>query len=152
MSNENDLWLFDQNDFKDAVTLLLLKDKRETSEDDLELKKLISMQFINESEMKLWTTDLFDKVCLSWGRSFSASDRFFRSQRSCQSVYQNNQFIFQSQLKISKKKWNITGVIYLENMFTILFTTMQQYLLEKVEKMPVIISIMYSRGKKYRHS
>lgn len=53
---------FNQNDFKDAVTLLLLNDKSETNVGDLELKKLISMQFDNDSEMKFWVTDLFDQV------------------------------------------------------------------------------------------
>ena len=62
MHIDDNLWVFDQNDFKDAVTLLLLNDKRESDENDLELKKLISMQFDNDSEMKIWIPDLFDKV------------------------------------------------------------------------------------------
>ena len=70
-SADNNLWFFDQNDFKDAVTLLVFNDKRETNEDDLELKKLISLQFDNDSELKLWTTDLFDEVCLFNILSFS---------------------------------------------------------------------------------
>ena len=56
------IYNFNQDDFKDAVTLLLLNDKRETNVGDLELKKLISMQFDNDSEMKIWVTDLFDQV------------------------------------------------------------------------------------------
>ena len=62
----DDLWLFDQLDFKNAVTLLLLNDKNEKNENDLELKKLICMQFESDSDMKLWATNLFDRVGISW--------------------------------------------------------------------------------------
>ena len=54
--------VFDQDHFKDAATLLFLNDEREKNETDLELKKLISLQFDNESEMKIWVSELFDKV------------------------------------------------------------------------------------------
>ena len=62
LSDDNDLLIFDQDHFKDAVTLLVLNDKREKNETDLELKKLISMQFENDSDMKTWASNLFDKV------------------------------------------------------------------------------------------
>jgi len=52
LSLDNELWEFDKNDFKEAITLLLLQDKLEADEDDLELKKLIEMQFQNDSDMK----------------------------------------------------------------------------------------------------
>ena len=41
---------------------LLLNHKREKDENDLELKKLISMQFDNEVDMKAWVSQLFEKV------------------------------------------------------------------------------------------
>ena len=59
---DNELWIFDQSHFKDAVTLLLLNDKREKEYDDLELKKLISSQFEKDSDMREWTVNLFDNV------------------------------------------------------------------------------------------
>ena len=59
---DNQLWILDQSHFKDAVTFLVLNDKRENEYDDLELKKLISSQFQKDSEMREWTVDLFDKV------------------------------------------------------------------------------------------
>ena len=49
---EEKLWIFDQRHLKEAVTLLLLKDLNEKNETDLELKKLISLQFQNDSDMK----------------------------------------------------------------------------------------------------
>ena len=56
------LWKFDRSDFKQAVTLLLLNDMMEKDENDLELKKLIRLQFENDMEMLKWAADLFDKV------------------------------------------------------------------------------------------
>ena len=46
------------------MTLLILHDERETNEEDLKLKELISMQFENKSDMILWVADLFEKVIL----------------------------------------------------------------------------------------
>ena len=57
------MWILDRHDLKDAVTLLLLNDKMEKDETDLELKKLICLQFESESDMKTWAMNLFDKVC-----------------------------------------------------------------------------------------
>ena len=54
--------MFDQYDFKDAVAFLLLNHQPANNENDLELKKLISCQFENDSDMKLWAMDFFDKV------------------------------------------------------------------------------------------
>ena len=56
------MWIFDRPDFKQAVTLLLLNDIMEKDENDLELKKLIRLQFENDMEMSKWAADLFDKV------------------------------------------------------------------------------------------
>ena len=56
------MWIFDRHDFKDAVTLLLLNDKMEKDENALELKKLICLQFENDSDMKTWAMNLYDKV------------------------------------------------------------------------------------------
>ena len=44
---------------------MLLTDKTEKDENDLELKKLIRLQFENDSEMRTWIVDLFDKVCFN---------------------------------------------------------------------------------------
>ena len=62
---DDKLWIFDQHDLKDAVTLLLLNDLNEKNENDLELKKLISMQFDTDSDMKTWAMNFFDKVSLT---------------------------------------------------------------------------------------
>ena len=62
LSLDNELWEFDKNDFKEAITLLLLQDKQEADEDDFELKKLIEMQFQNDSDMKTWAMHFFDTV------------------------------------------------------------------------------------------
>lgn len=43
---------------------MLLNDKMEKDETDLELKKLISLQFENDSEMKTWVMNLYDEVGL----------------------------------------------------------------------------------------
>ena len=61
-SLDNDLWVFDQFHFKDAVVLLLLDHKIEKDENDLALKELISLQFNNEMEMQTWAKDLFETV------------------------------------------------------------------------------------------
>ena len=57
------IWKFDRPDFKEAITLLLLNDIKEQDENDLELKKLIRLQFKNDLDMLKWATDLFEKVC-----------------------------------------------------------------------------------------
>ena len=59
---EEKLWIFDQRHLKEAVTLLLLKDLNEKNETDLELKKLISLQFENDSDMKTWAINFYDSV------------------------------------------------------------------------------------------
>ena len=56
------MWKFDRSDLKQAVTLLLLNDIMEKDENDLEMKKLIRLQFGNDMEMLKWAVDLFDKV------------------------------------------------------------------------------------------
>lgn len=63
LSLDNNLWLFDQFDFKDAITLLFLDHQMETDKNDLELKKLISMQFDNEVKMIAWAKKIFETVC-----------------------------------------------------------------------------------------
>ena len=65
LSPENELWIFDYNHLKDATTLLTCNNLHEKNEHDLELKKLISLQFGNESDMIAWAMDLFDKVSRS---------------------------------------------------------------------------------------
>ena len=62
LSMDNELWVFDQYHLKDAITLLLLNHKQEKNEIDSELKTLISLQFANNLDMKIWAMDLFDKV------------------------------------------------------------------------------------------
>ena len=57
-----ELLAFDQDHFKDAITLLYLNDKRENSSIDLELKKLINLQFQAQSDTKIWVVNLFDEV------------------------------------------------------------------------------------------
>ena len=66
--SKKDLWKFDRPNFKDAVTFLLLNDIKEKDgpfqkdENDLELKKLIRLQFENDLQMLKWAVDLFDQV------------------------------------------------------------------------------------------
>ena len=57
------MWIFDRNDLKDAITLLLLNDSTEKDCEDLDMKKLIRLQFENDLDMKTWAMNLFDKVC-----------------------------------------------------------------------------------------
>ena len=56
------MWKFDRSDFKEAATLLVFNDIKEKDENDLELKKLIRLQFEDDVEMLKWAVDLFDKV------------------------------------------------------------------------------------------
>ena len=62
------LWTFDRHDFKEAVTLLLLNDTMEKDENDLEMKKLILLQFPSEVDMALWARELFNKRAKSMGK------------------------------------------------------------------------------------
>ena len=73
MLADNNLWIFDQSHFKEAVTLLLLNDKKEREYNDSELKKLISSQFSHESDMREFVVDLYDKVSCNLLVSFSKS-------------------------------------------------------------------------------
>ena len=66
---DTSLWLFDQSHFKEAITFLLLADKKERGRNDMQMKKLISSKFVNPLAMRLWTIDLFDEV--SWFESSS---------------------------------------------------------------------------------
>ena len=66
------MWKFDRSDFKQAVTLLLLNDIMEKDENDLEMKKLIRLQFGNDMEMLKWAVDLFEKVWKLHSGQFSA--------------------------------------------------------------------------------
>ena len=62
MLADKKLWIFDQSHFKDAITLLVLNDKKERGRNDLELKKLILSLFLKDSDMREWIVNLFDKV------------------------------------------------------------------------------------------
>ena len=42
---------------------MLLNDIKEKDETDLELKKLIRLQFESDLGMSKWVADLFDQVC-----------------------------------------------------------------------------------------
>ena len=66
------MWKFNRADFKEAITLLLLNDIKEKNEIDLELKKLIRLQFVTNTAMLEWVADLFEMVCkpLIPGNSF----------------------------------------------------------------------------------
>ena len=94
LSTDNELWVFDQYHLKDAITLLLLNHKHEKNETDLELKKLISLQFDNGLDMKIWAMDFFDKVDLQHEIFFYKMK--FRNQKNYQSVCLKNQCLFQS--------------------------------------------------------
>ena len=61
----NDFWRFDQSAFKDATTLILLNDPKETTKIDLELKNLIVDQFKDKSDLSLWIINNYDKVDFS---------------------------------------------------------------------------------------
>ena len=58
------MWFFDRHDLKEAVTLLMLNDKTEKDKNDLELKKLIRLQFDDEpdNDMRTWAMEMFDEV------------------------------------------------------------------------------------------
>jgi len=58
----NDFWRFDSSAFKDATTLILLNDPKETTKIDLELKNLIVDQFKDKSDLSLWIINNYDKV------------------------------------------------------------------------------------------
>ena len=64
------MWIFDRHDLKDAVTLLLLTDSTEKDVHDMELKKLIILQFEKDLDMKTWAMNLFDKVCFIFFRNW----------------------------------------------------------------------------------
>ena len=48
------------------MTLLLLNDSTINAENDLELKKLVRLQFENDSNMRTWVVDLYDNVSFRW--------------------------------------------------------------------------------------
>ena len=71
-------WNFDQSAFKDATTLILLNDPHEKIERDLELKKLITDQFNEISDLHFWIISNFDKV--DFCRSFEIFYANFRNR------------------------------------------------------------------------
>ena len=77
-------WKFDRVDFKEAITLLLLNDIKEKNENDLELKKLIRLQFETNTEMLEWAADLFEKVCKLRIIIYLPSISTFRNQKISQ--------------------------------------------------------------------
>ena len=81
--SKDGMWEFDRTDFKEATTMLLLNDIKEKNENDLELKKLIRLQFQTNTEMLEWVADLFEKVC-KLHVVYLATNSTFRNQKICQ--------------------------------------------------------------------
>jgi len=103
LSTDNEFWVFDQYHLKDAITLLLLNHKQEKNQPDLELKKLISLQFENDSDLQSWAIDVFDKVNVTelFAERFFVNGMLFRSLKTYQSVCLKNQCLYQSYAKIN---------------------------------------------------
>ena len=105
MLADNSLWIFDQSHFKEAVTLLILNDKKEQEYNDSELKELISSQFKQDADMREWIVDLFDKVCVIERFDFKVGFRFlkiysFRKQRNSPTASPRHQFSSQSNVQM----------------------------------------------------
>ena len=62
------LWTFDYNDFKNAVTCLMLDDKEEVDKTAVQMKELISIHFENDKELAEWSRDIFKQVTLIFKR------------------------------------------------------------------------------------
>ena len=96
-------WAFDQDHFKDAITLLYLNDKRETSLIDLELKKLINLQFENNNDRNIWVVNLFDKV----------SRRLAGMRLQILTSVLRGQFLSDRTISKSRAFWSIFGLLKL---------------------------------------
>ena len=59
---EEYFWKFDQYDFKEATSLLLLNDPNDDEKTEIELKKLITDQFKQNSDLSSWIINNFNKV------------------------------------------------------------------------------------------
>ena len=62
--NEQTVWTFDRDDFKSAVTCLILYDEKEKDKMALQMKELISKQFETDKELTDWSKDIFKQVTL----------------------------------------------------------------------------------------
>ena len=60
--NEQSMWTFDRNDFKNAVTCLILYDEMEKDKLALQMKELISKQFETDKELTDWSKNIFKQV------------------------------------------------------------------------------------------
>lgn len=96
---DDNLWVFDQTDLKDAITLLLLNDLNEKIKHDLELKKLISMQFETDSDMKTWAMNFYDTVSFKNEFEYLIPIEYLRRPRIYQNAYQSSRFSFPSTAK-----------------------------------------------------
>ena len=59
---------FDRNDFKSAITCLILDDEEETDKTALQMKGLISKHFDSDKELADWSKDNFKQVNLIFQR------------------------------------------------------------------------------------
>ena len=59
---EENIWTFHRDDFKSAVTCLILYDEKEKDKLALQMKELISKQFETDKELTEWSKDIFKQV------------------------------------------------------------------------------------------
>ena len=62
--NEQTVWTFDRDDFKSAVTCLILDDKDEKDKTTLLMKELISKHFENDKQLTDWSKDIYKQVTI----------------------------------------------------------------------------------------
>ena len=60
--NEQTLWTIDRDDFKSAVTCLILDNEDEMDKTTLQMKELISLHFENDRQLTDWSKDIYKQV------------------------------------------------------------------------------------------
>ena len=60
------MWTFDRDDFKSAVTCLILYDEEEKDKMALQMKELISKHFETDRELTDWSKHIFKEVIVKF--------------------------------------------------------------------------------------
>ena len=69
--NEQTMWTFDRDDFKSAITCLILDDEDEMDKTELQMKELISKHFEKDKQLTDWSKDIYKQVTMNYSNIFS---------------------------------------------------------------------------------
>ena len=118
---EENIWTFHRDDFKSAVTFLMLHDEEEMDKIAIQMRELISKHFENDMQLTDWSKNIFKQVTVS------LRYKTFEPDFSMYHPFKEDSFLFQLKLRMK-----IT-MFYLENITFIHYETINPRLFVKVD-------------------